>query len=49
MLDNPHFIQDIKHIIAQSREQAIRSVDFHRVLMYWHRGGNAHPFTRIDA
>lgn len=38
MLDNPNFIQDIKQIIAQSREQAIRSVDFHRVLMYWHIG-----------
>lgn len=38
MLDNPNFIQDIKQIITQSREQAIRSVDFHRVLMYWHIG-----------
>ena len=38
MLENPHFIDDIKQIIAQSREQAIRSVDFHRVLMYWHIG-----------
>lgn len=38
MLDNPNFIQDIKQIISQSREQAIRSVDFHRVLMYWHIG-----------
>ncbi len=30
------FISEIRKIIAQSREQAIRSVDFHRVLMYWH-------------
>ena len=29
---------DIKQIILQSRETAIRSVDFQRVLMYWHIG-----------
>ena len=27
-------IQQIKQIIAQAREQAVRSVDFQRVLMY---------------
>ena len=32
------FIAEIKEIIAQSRERAIRSVDFQRVLMYWHIG-----------
>ncbi|STO54834.1 putative cytoplasmic protein [Canicola haemoglobinophilus] len=38
MLTDNIILQDIKQIIAQSREQAIRSVDFHRVLMYWHIG-----------
>jgi hypothetical protein len=32
------FITDIKTIIAKAREQAIRSVDHHRILMYWHVG-----------
>ncbi len=32
------FITDIKAIIADARGQAIRSVDHHRVLMYWHIG-----------
>jgi predicted nuclease of restriction endonuclease-like (RecB) superfamily len=31
-------ISDIKQIIEQSRESAIRSVDFVRVQMYWHIG-----------
>lgn len=31
-------VSDIKTIIAQSRETAIRAVDFQRVLMYWHIG-----------
>lgn len=36
---NTHIIlQDIKIIITQAREQAVRSVDFQRVLMYWHIG-----------
>ncbi|MFU2077904.1 PDDEXK nuclease domain-containing protein [Avibacterium endocarditidis] len=34
----PHLITDIKQIIAQSRENAVRAVDFQRVLMYWHIG-----------
>lgn len=34
------FVSDIKSIIAQSRETAIRSVDFQRVVMYWHIGKN---------
>lgn len=34
----PHTITDIKQIIAQSRENAVRAVDFQRVLMYWHIG-----------
>lgn len=29
---------DIKQIILQSHESAIRAVDFQRVLMYWHIG-----------
>jgi len=32
------FITAVKDIINQAREQAIRSVDFQRVLMYWHIG-----------
>ncbi len=31
-------ISDIKQIIRQAREKAIRSVDFERVIMYWHIG-----------
>ena len=38
MLTNTTIITDIKQIIAQSRENAVRSVDFQRVLMYWHIG-----------
>lgn len=33
-----NILQDIKIIIAQSREQAVRAVDFQRVLMYWYIG-----------
>ena len=32
------FVAEIKTIIGQARESAIRSVDFQRVLMYWHIG-----------
>ena len=32
------FVQDIKAIIGQARTQAIRSVDFYRVEMYWKVG-----------
>jgi predicted nuclease of restriction endonuclease-like (RecB) superfamily len=32
------FLGQIKEIIAQSQDAAIRSVDFHRVLMYWNIG-----------
>lgn len=32
------FIEDIKSIIAQAQENAVRSVDFQRVLIYWHLG-----------
>jgi len=32
------FYDDIKSIIIDSRNAAIRSVDFHRVLMYWRLG-----------
>lgn len=31
-------LADIKSIIAHSKERAIRSVDFERVLMYWKIG-----------
>lgn len=32
------FVQDIKNIIGQARVQAVRSVEFHRVQMYWSLG-----------
>lgn len=32
------FISEIKRIIQDSREQAVRSVEFHRVRMYWKLG-----------
>ena len=32
------FITEIKTIIGHARESAIRSMDFHRVLMYWNIG-----------
>lgn len=38
MLTTNTLTTDIKQIILQSRETAIRSVDFQRVLMYWHIG-----------
>ncbi|SKB87821.1 Predicted nuclease of restriction endonuclease-like (RecB) superfamily, DUF1016 family [Soonwooa buanensis] len=33
-----NLIQDIKHLIAQSRERAVRAVDFQRTVLYWHIG-----------
>lgn len=33
-----HLIQEIKHIIQQAKNQAVRAVDVQRVLMYWHIG-----------
>ena len=35
---NQSIILDIKSIIAQSRDRAIRAVDHQRTLMYWHIG-----------
>jgi hypothetical protein len=35
---NQSIISDIKSIIAQSRDKAIRAVDYQRTLMYWHIG-----------
>ena len=35
---NHSIILDIKSIIAQSRDRAIRAVDHQRALMYWHIG-----------
>ncbi len=32
------FVQDIKTIIGQARTNAVRSVEFHRVEMYWKMG-----------
>jgi predicted nuclease of restriction endonuclease-like (RecB) superfamily len=37
-LINPQFIGDIRKIIANAQEKAIRSVDFERTLMYWYIG-----------
>lgn len=38
MLVNQHIITDIKALIAQSKEKAIRAVDHQRTLMYWDIG-----------
>src|SRR5690606_23704035 len=38
MLVNQSVIADIKTIIAQSKDKAIRAVDHQRTLMYWHIG-----------
>lgn len=38
MLANPHFIDDIKFIIANARQNAYRSVNWERTLMYWNIG-----------
>jgi hypothetical protein len=35
---NLSFVEDIKSIIEQAKENAIRSVDYQRVLMYWNIG-----------
>ena len=38
MLTNQAIIADIKTIITQSKDNAIRTVDHQRTLMYWHIG-----------
>lgn len=38
MLTNKSIISDIKTIIAQSKDKAIRTVDYQRTRMYWHIG-----------
>jgi hypothetical protein len=38
MLVNNSIIADVKNIIAQSKDTAIRSVDHERTLMHWHIG-----------
>jgi len=38
MLVNKSIISDIKSIIANSKDSAIRAVDHQRTLMYWHIG-----------
>lgn len=37
-LTKPAFLSDVKHIIDTARNNAVRSVDFCRVQMYWHIG-----------
>lgn len=32
------FLNDIRNIINSARQNAVRSVDFCRVQMYWHMG-----------
>ena len=32
------FVNQIKEIITQAQNSAVRAVDFHRVLMYWNIG-----------
>lgn len=38
MLTNARIITEIKALIAQSKEKAIRAVDHERTLLYWHIG-----------
>ena len=38
MLQNQSLIPDIKAIIADAKDTAIRAVDNQRTLMYWHIG-----------
>ena len=35
---NSSFYEDVKKIIISARVEAVRSVNFHRVLMYWKLG-----------
>lgn len=37
-LENPQIVGDIKIIIANAQEKAVRSVEFERALMYWNIG-----------
>ncbi|MCL2052664.1 MAG: DUF1016 N-terminal domain-containing protein [Lachnospiraceae bacterium] len=36
--NNNNLITDLRNIINDARSNAIRSVEFHRVMMYWHLG-----------
>ncbi|NBL64264.1 hypothetical protein GV828_03500 [Flavobacterium sp. NST-5] len=38
MLTNDNILLEIKHLIANARETAVRSVDFQRTLLYWYIG-----------
>ncbi|WP_293902847.1 MULTISPECIES: PDDEXK nuclease domain-containing protein [unclassified Sphingobacterium] len=38
MLSDQTLVSDIKAIIAQSKENAVRAIDHQRTLMYWHIG-----------
>ena len=37
-IENTNLLNNIISLIEQTRENAIRSVDFHRVQLYWHIG-----------
>jgi hypothetical protein len=36
--ENKNLLQKIVSLIEEAKENAIRSVDFHRVQLYWHIG-----------
>lgn len=38
------FLNDIRSIINSARQNAIRSVDFCRVQMYWHMGKRIYSY-----
>ena len=35
---SPDFLADMRNIVLEARNNAVRSVEFTRVLMYWHLG-----------
>jgi len=35
---NPGFLSDMRNIILEARSNAVRSVEYNRMLMYWHLG-----------
>jgi hypothetical protein len=37
-IENKDLLQKIVSLIEEAKENAIRSVDFHRVQLYWHIG-----------
>jgi hypothetical protein len=35
---NPGFLADMRNIILEARNSAVRSVEYTRMMMYWHLG-----------